>query len=109
MDISSLKSNNNNNEKRNSIDSNGYTICSESYDIRSNKNQLYLIKGKEKFCVKIVLLKNKRKNNENCNTNLCYVVIAIFFCKLLKKPVLSVRKEIVNTSSTHVMIFFNSF
>ncbi|ETO07225.1 G-protein beta WD-40 repeats containing protein [Reticulomyxa filosa] len=58
-------------------------ICSGSYDntirfwdIRSNKNQLYVIKGNDKedygiICFKFVLLKKKRNNEQKTNDNCC--------------------------------------
>ncbi|ETO31901.1 hypothetical protein RFI_05215, partial [Reticulomyxa filosa] len=64
-------------------------ICSGSYDntirfwdIRSNKNELHVIKGNEKeesrvYCLKFVPLKKKGHNNEQklndyCDICLCY-------------------------------------
>ncbi|ETO04409.1 ribosome assembly protein 4 [Reticulomyxa filosa] len=58
-------------------------ICSGSYDntvcfwdVRSNKNQLHVIKGNEKedygiICFKFVLLKKKRNNKQKTNGNCC--------------------------------------
>ncbi|ETO06512.1 hypothetical protein RFI_30881, partial [Reticulomyxa filosa] len=58
------------------VGGNSNVICSGSYDntirfwdIRSNKNQLYTIKGNDKeddviICFKFVLLKKKRKNKQ---------------------------------------------
>ncbi|ETO36250.1 hypothetical protein RFI_00811, partial [Reticulomyxa filosa] len=61
-------------------------ICSGSFDntirfwdIRSNKNELYIIKGKENedngiFCLKFLSLKKEEKKNENGDYvfKLCY-------------------------------------
>ncbi|ETO00046.1 hypothetical protein RFI_37413, partial [Reticulomyxa filosa] len=65
------------------ICSNSDVICSVSYDktirfwdIRSNKNELYIMKvGAEVTCLKFILKKeinNKKKLNGNCCVNLCY-------------------------------------
>ncbi|ETO16607.1 hypothetical protein RFI_20732, partial [Reticulomyxa filosa] len=68
---------------KNSID-NSNVICSGSidntirfWDIRSNKNELYIIKGKEEdngiCCLKFIMLKKKEKTtNVVYYLNLCY-------------------------------------
>ncbi|ETO31189.1 WD-40 repeat protein [Reticulomyxa filosa] len=72
----------------NNIEVGGYSnvICSGSFDstirfwdIRSNKSELYVIKGDDKedstiTCFKLLQLKNNRrgKNNRSCDINLCY-------------------------------------
>ncbi|ETO35549.1 G-protein beta WD-40 repeats containing protein [Reticulomyxa filosa] len=65
------------------IGGNSNVICSGSYDntirfwdIRSNKKQLYVIKGDYKddgiLCLKFFQLKKNRKGNNDCGINLCY-------------------------------------
>ncbi|ETO00413.1 hypothetical protein RFI_37034, partial [Reticulomyxa filosa] len=67
-----------------SID-NSNVICSGSidntirfWDIRSNKNELYMIKGDKKedfgiLCFKFITLRNKKEtNNDTYDLNLCY-------------------------------------
>ncbi|ETO17227.1 hypothetical protein RFI_20103 [Reticulomyxa filosa] len=68
----------------NEIGDSSNMICSGSYDntirfwdIRSNKSELYVIKGDKEdngiFCLKFVLLKNKRNpNNVTYDLSLCY-------------------------------------
>ncbi|ETO32788.1 hypothetical protein RFI_04327, partial [Reticulomyxa filosa] len=67
------------------IDGNSNVICSGSHDntirfwdIRSNTNELYLIKGDKKedngiFCLKFIVLKKKEKTKDvKYDLNLCY-------------------------------------
>ncbi|ETO35120.1 hypothetical protein RFI_01954 [Reticulomyxa filosa] len=69
----------------NIINGNLNVICSGSedntirfWDIRSNKNELHVIKGDEGIiCLKFISLKKKRnkdeqKSNDDCDINLCY-------------------------------------
>ncbi|ETO35985.1 hypothetical protein RFI_01077, partial [Reticulomyxa filosa] len=80
--------------KNNSGNSN--MICSGSidntirfWDIRSNKNELYMIKGDEKeddgiYCLKFIVLKKKKEtNNVRYDLNLAhsYLGIICFFVK----------------------------
>ncbi|ETO04835.1 hypothetical protein RFI_32559, partial [Reticulomyxa filosa] len=63
---------------------NSNVICSGSldntirfWDIRSNKNELYLIKGEKEddgiFCLKFIVLKKKKETkNVTYGLNLCY-------------------------------------
>ncbi|ETO29898.1 hypothetical protein RFI_07227 [Reticulomyxa filosa] len=66
------------------VGSSSNVICSGSrdntirfWDIRSNKKELYLIKGENKaddgiFCLKFVPLKKKERNTSDYGVNLCY-------------------------------------
>ncbi|ETO14337.1 WD-40 repeat protein, partial [Reticulomyxa filosa] len=71
----------------NEISASSNVVCSASedntirfWDIRSNKKELYVIKGDENdngiFCLKFIPLKKQKKeirnNNNNCNVNLYY-------------------------------------
>ncbi|ETN98975.1 hypothetical protein RFI_38512, partial [Reticulomyxa filosa] len=69
--------------------SNSNVICSGSWDntirfwdIRSNKNELYVIDGDDNgiMCLKFILLKKKEKTkNAKYDLNLCYEVILKLF------------------------------
>ncbi|ETO09199.1 G-protein beta WD-40 repeats containing protein, partial [Reticulomyxa filosa] len=70
--------------KNDEIDGSSNVICSGSrdntirfWDIRSNKNELHMIKGDSGIkCLKFIQLKKNEKRNENkksdCSYNLCY-------------------------------------
>ncbi|ETO10772.1 hypothetical protein RFI_26603, partial [Reticulomyxa filosa] len=63
------------------------TIC--FWDIRSNKNELYMIKGDEKedegiLCLKFIELKKKKKTNDITHDwNLCYEMKVFLFEKVI--------------------------
>ncbi|ETO21762.1 hypothetical protein RFI_15441 [Reticulomyxa filosa] len=82
---------------KNSI-GNSNVICSGSldntirfWDIRSNNNELYIIKGNEKennkiLCLKFIRLKKKgNTKNVTYNLNLCYALEYVFYFALLFK------------------------
>ncbi|ETO17681.1 G-protein beta WD-40 repeats containing protein [Reticulomyxa filosa] len=65
------------------VGGNSNVICSGSedntirfWDIRSNNKELYVINGDKEgdgiLCLKFLQLKKNKKNNNNCDVNLCY-------------------------------------
>ncbi|ETO33723.1 hypothetical protein RFI_03376, partial [Reticulomyxa filosa] len=92
---------------------NSNVICSGStdntirfWDIRSNKNELYMIKGDDKedngiFYFKFIELKKKDKTkNVTYDLNLCYEVKVFFFEKFDQK-----KSEVILNLFLHSMFF----
>ncbi|ETO03036.1 WD-repeat protein, partial [Reticulomyxa filosa] len=75
---------------------NANVICSGSldstirfWDIRSNKNELYMIKGNEGYdgilCLKFIELKKRANtNNDTYDLNLCYKIKVKINCKIFQ-------------------------
>ncbi|ETO25205.1 hypothetical protein RFI_11932, partial [Reticulomyxa filosa] len=101
------------------IDGDSNVICSGSYDntirfwdIRSNKNQLYIIKGDEQEdgirCLKFIELKKKEKTkNGTYDLSLCYVFLFEKFDKKGNVQFFLKEMKILYKYSNYIINVFN--